>query len=466
MRKSKQLDLTKGSVMKQLIAFAMPILFANVLQHLYNVADKVVVGQFAQDGTVALAAVGSTAAALGMILNLILGFTAGTNVICANYRGARKPKALRTCMHSSMMLGVVSGLIVAVLGIVVSRPLLRLMSTPENVLDSATLYMRIYLAGSPVAMIYNFGASIMRAHGDTKRPMYILMVSGLVNVLLNLVLVIFCHMDVAGVAIATVASQVVSAAVIVYLLFSPKGEYKMSFKELRMEKSSVQAVVRVGIPCGLNNIVFSFSNMTVQSALNSFNSAVVIAGKTAATDIVNLTYQIIASFAMACTSFAGQCYGAGDYKRIDKLCKDAILTCWGCLVVVAGLITIFQDPLLWLFNSDPEVIEAGRGILMINSWGYMLYAVCDLVLCCSRGMGKTSVPTILSFAGICVPRILWAMAVFPFFRTVEFLFLCYPISWFINSVLQIIYYVRVRKQVDQKAALRLQKQEAEKLATQ
>jgi len=459
MGRSKQLDLTKGSVAKQLITFAIPIILANVLQHLYNVTDKIVVGQFAHNGALALAAVGSTAAATGMILNLILGFTAGTNVICANYRGAKKPKDLRTCMHSSMVLGVVCGAAVGILGIIFCKPLLRLMATPEDVLEPATLYMRIYLAGSPVAMIYNFGASIMRAHGDTKRPMYILTASGLVNVVLNLILVIGCHMDVAGVAIATVASQVASAGAIVWLLFSSKGEYKMSFKELRLNKKSVLAVVRVGIPCGLNNIVFSFSNMTVQSALNSFNSAIIIAGKTAATDIVNLTYQIIAAFAMACTSFSGQCYGAGDYKRIDKLCKESIVVCWGCMVIVSILATLFPEPLLGLFNSDPAVIEAGKGILLINSWGYMLYTVCDLVLCCSRGMGKTSVPTILSFAGICIPRILWAMLIFPMYRTVEFLFLCYPISWFINSVLQIIYYVHARKQLDKRTALRLQKEQ-------
>lgn len=452
MRPSKQLDLTKGSVIKQLIAFAIPIMLANVLQHLYNVADKIVVGQFAENGALALAAVGSTAAATAMILNLILGFTAGTNVICSNYRGARKPKALRTCMHSSMVLGVMCGAAVAVLGIALCKPLLRVMSTPEEVMEPATLYMRIYLAGTPVAMIYNFGASIMRAHGDTKRPMYILMTSGLVNVALNLVLVIVFHMGVAGVAIATVASQVASAITIVWLLFSPNGEYKMSFKELKLEKKSVQAVVRVGIPCGLNNIVFSFSNMTVQSALNSFNSAIIIAGKTAATDIVNLTYQIIAAFAMACTSFSGQCYGAGNYKRIDKLCKESIVTCWGFMVIVSIVATLFPEPLLGLFNSNPDVIRYGKGILLINSWGYMLYTVCDLVLCCSRGMGKTSVPTILSFAGICVPRILWAMFIFPLNRTVEFLFLCYPISWFINSVLQIIYYVQARKELDKKVA--------------
>lgn len=459
MRPSKQMDLTKGSVMKQLIAFATPIMLANVLQHLYNVADKIVVGNFAENGAVALAAVGSTSAATALILNLILGFTAGTNVICANYRGAKKPKALRTCMHSSMVLGVLSGAVVAVLGIVLCKQLLRLMSTPEEVLDLATLYMRIYLAGSPVAMIYNFGASIMRAHGDTKRPMYILTISGLVNVALNLVLVIVFHMGVAGVAIATVASQVASAGAILWMLFSPKGEYKMSFKELRLDKKSVLAVIRVGIPCGLNNIVFSISNMTVQSALNSFNSAIIIAGKTAATDIVNLTYQIIAAFAMACTSFSGQCYGAGDYKRIDKLCKESIVLCWGCMVTVSIVATLFPNQLLGLFNGDPAVIEAGKGILLINSWGYMLYTVCDLVLCCSRGMGKTSVPTILSFAGICIPRILWAMLVFPVNRTVDFLFLCYPISWFINSVLQIVYYVHTRKKLDEKTALRLQKQQ-------
>lgn len=464
MRPSKQLDLTKGSVTKQLIKFAIPIILANVLQHLYNVADKIVVGNFAENGAVALAAVGSTSAATALILNLILGFTAGTNVICSNYRGAKKPKALRTCMHSSMVLGVVCGAAVAVLGILLCKPLLRLMSTPEDVLEPATLYMRIYLAGSPVAMIYNFGASIMRAHGDTKRPMFILMTSGIVNVLLNLVLVIFFHMGVAGVAIATVASQVASAIAIVWLLFSPKGEYKMSFKELRMDKQSVQAVVRVGIPCGLNNIVFSFSNMTIQSALNSFDSAIIIAGKTAATDIVNLTYQIIAAFAMACTSFSGQCYGAGDYKRIDKLCKDGILLCWGCMVTVSILATLFPEPLLGLFNSDPAVIEAGKGILLINSWGYMLYTVSDLFLCCTRGMGRTSIPSLLNFCGICVPRILWSMLIFPMYRTVEFLFLCYPISWFISSVMQIIYYVHTRKQLDKKTALRLQKQTAQNQA--
>lgn len=445
MRSSGTMDLTKGSVSKKLIAFALPILLTNLLQHLYTVADRVVVGQFAENGEMALAAVGSTSSATTLFLNIFTGLAIGTNVICANLRGARKQKELETCMHSSMLLAVVTGIGVAVLGVLLCKPLLLLLGTPADILDMATLYMRIYFMGVPASLIYNFGANILRAHGDTKRPMYILSLTGLVNVGLNLLLVIGCGRSVDGVAIATIAAQYISAIAVVVILFSPKGTYRMEFGRLRFHGKSILSVVRVGVPCGLNGMVFSLSNLILQSAVNSFNSAVIIAGKTAAVDLSTLVYQVIAAFYTACVSFSGQCYGAGKYKRIDSLALRGIGLCWIFMMVISVLCTLFPRPLLGLFNSNPEVIDAGTSVLLINCWGYMFYTVSEVALGCLRGMGESGVPSFLNLLGICVPRAVWAFLIFPMNRSMGFLFLCYPISWFISALLQGGYYLRCRK---------------------
>ena len=446
MGKVKSMDLTRGSVTKQLILFALPILLTNVMQHLYTVADRVVVGQFAENGKLALAAVGSTSSATTLFLNVFNGLAVGANVICANRRGARDQKGLELCTHSSMLLSVYVGLAVAALGLVLCKPLLLLMGTPEDILALSTLYMRIYFLGIPASSIYSFGANILRAYGDTKRPMVILGLSGLVNVALNLVLVIGCRMSVAGVAIATIAAQYVSAIWVVWILFSKKGGYGMSFKKLRFHGESMQAVVRVGIPSGLNGMVFTVSNVILQSSLNTFGS-VAIAGKTAALDISTLVYQGIGACYMACISFSGQCYGARQYKRIDSLLLRSTGLCVGYVVMMASICTLFPRQLLGLFNGDPDVIDAGVSLLLMNSWGYILYATSETALGCVRGMGKSAVPSLLNFLGICVPRIIWILLLFPLKHDITFLYLCYPISWAISASLQLGYYIFCRRKL-------------------
>ena len=446
MGKTKSLDLTQGSVTKKLIAFALPILLTNVMQHLYTVADRVVVGQFAENGKLALAAVGSTSSATTLFLNVFNGLAVGANVICANRRGAKDKKGLELCTHSSVLLSIVIGLLVAMLGIVVCKPLLTLMGTPGDILELSTLYMRLYFLGIPAGSIYSFGANILRAHGDTKRPMLILGISGLVNVVLNLVLVIGLHMSVAGVAIATITAQYISAVWVGLILFSKKGEYKMSLKKLRFHGESMRSVARVGIPSGLNGMVFTVSNLILQSALNTFGSAA-IAGKTAALDISTLVYQGIGACYLACVSFAGQCYGARQYKRIDELLLRSTGICIGYVSAMAAICTLFPKTLLGLFNPDPEVIRIGTSLLLINAWGYILYASSETALGCLRGMGKSSAPMLLNFVGICLPRIIWVLLIFPLKHDITFLYWCYPISWGISTTLQLSYYFVCRKKL-------------------
>lgn len=453
MGSTHSMDLTKGSVTKKLLFFAIPILLTNLLQHLYGVADRVIVGQFAVDGEVALAAVGSTSAATTLILNIFNGLAIGANVICANLRGARKQKELSQCMHTSIALAAVSGLAVGIIGIFISKPMLRLMATPEDVLDSATLYMQIYFVGVPASLLYNYGAGILRAHGDTKRPMFILSLSGIVNVVLNIVLVVGFGRSVDGVAIATVVSQILSAAAVLWILFSPRGEFKLRIRSLRFHKKQVASVIRVGIPCGLNGVVFSLSNVIIQSSVNSFNSTIIIAGKTAATDISSLIYQLIAAFYSACISFSGQCYGAKQYRRIDSLVIRADILCMSMIAVLSVIVTIFPRQLLGMFNSNPQVIEAGINIVLINSWGYLIYSASEIFLGCLRGMGRSAIPTLLNLVGICVPRVIWATAVFPMHRTIEMLYLCYPLSWCISAVMMGMYYVHCRRKINVREVL-------------
>ncbi len=461
MRTSKTLDLTQGSVSKKLLAFVIPLILSNLLQQLYNVADRVVVGKFAENGTFGLAAVGSTSAATTMFLSLFSGLAIGTNVICSNMRGAKNQLGLERCMHTSMLMALVCGLGIGMIGFIFCKPLLVLMGTKEEVLDLATLYMRIYFMGSPASIVYNFGANILRAHGDTKRPMYILAVTGMVNVLLNLVLVIGCHRNVDGVAIATITAQYISAISVLVILFSPKGTYKMKLRKLRIHGQMAMSVIRVGVPCGLNSMVFTVSNVILQTAVNTYEPYM-IAGKTAASDISTLLYQIIVAFYAGSVSFSGQCYGAGNYKRIDKLFVKGTLLCWSFMISISVLCTLFPRQLLSLFNDDPRVIEAGVSILLINCWGYLLYTVSETALGCLRGMKESTIPSLLNFLGICVPRIIWAMFVFPQFQDVyttdmAFLFLCYPISWIISAGLQLSYYLicrrKLKKRVERQAAM-------------
>lgn len=448
MASKNTLDMTRGPIVKKLFAFAVPLILSLVLQQLYNLADRAVVGQFATNGKEALAAIGATGPITALLLNMSNGLASGLNVRCANLRGAGHLKTLRKSMHTGMLLATVVGLILGITGFFVSRPMLLLMDTPTMVLENATLYLRIYFAGLPATVVYNFGAAILRAHGDTKRPMYILLVSGLLNVVLNLVLVIVFKLDVAGVAIATAVAQVLSATRIVWILFKKSDAYKLTAKELSFHGKSLKVIISIGVPNGLNGILFSLSNMVVQSSINSFNDAAILAAKTAAQDAGNLVYQIIHGFSLACVSSSGQCHGAKKHKRIDELAIKAILCCGGLVAASSLLMTLFPKFVIGIFNDSPDVIAVGKGILMINVWSYLLYSVSDIYLSCTRGMGKSLGITLMNIAAIILPRLIWIWFVFPLYRNIHFLYVCYPVSYLTSALAQFIYYKIVRKKVD------------------
>jgi putative MATE family efflux protein len=353
-------------------------------------------------------------------------------------------------MHSAMLLSGVLGIVLAVAGYFWSDLILQVMSTPADVFKDANLYMKIFFLGTPASLVYNFGAAILRAYGDTKRPMYILGLTGLVNVFLNLVLVIGMHRGVDGVAIATIVAQYLSAGAVLWILFSPKEEYDLKWRQLRLHSAQTRKMIAIGIPCGLNGMLFSISNVILQSSINSFNSADIIAGSTAATDINNFFYLVSDALCVACVSFAGQCYGARQYKRIDKLVGSATII--GCLIliVLATVVTCFPRPILKIFNSDPNVINAGIFKLIVCGWGTVLYAAGAVMTGVVRGMGKSLMPMLLNVFSICGVRLVWVLGVFPFYRSVNFLYLCYPISWGICTLAITGYYVYCRKKLYQK----------------
>lgn len=442
----KSLDLTTGSVTGKLLAFTLPVLASNLLQHLYNAADKAVVGKFAANGSEALAATGAAGPAITLLLNLFVGLSLGANVVCANLRGAQKPTELRRAMHTAILLAGLAGLFAMAVGLLVADPFLTVMSCPEEILDLAALYMRIYFVGVPFSLLYNFGAAILRSHGDTQRPMVILGISGLANVVLNLVFVICFGMDVDGVAWATVISQVLSAVIVLWILFKPDGGFDLNLKELKLHRQELASIARIGIPSGMNGIVFSISNVTVQSSINSLGPDV-MAGASASGGITGLVYQVLASFSSANISFAGQCYGAKRYDRIDRLLATSISLCCSIMAGLSLIATLAPRPLQLLFTSNEAAIRAGTPQLIITCWSYLLYSMSDLTLGTLRGMRFSTVPTLLNVACICLPRLLWVFVFFPMKPVLWFLYLCYPISYAISATAQITLYLQVRKRI-------------------
>ena len=449
MKSRHTMDLTTGPVTGKLLRFIFPILVSNILQHLYNAADRAVVGRFA--GKIALAAVGSTGSATTLLLNLLYGLSIGASIINSNLLGERNYTALRRSMHTTVALSGVSGLFFGIFGFVICKPLLQLMNCPETVIEDATLYMRIIFCGVPASMVYNFCAGILRTHGDTRRPMIILALTGLLNVVMNVIFVTIFHMTVDGVAYATIISQYLSAAVVLYILFNPKDEFKLSVKELALPWKESMAIMRVGIPCGINGMMFSISNVTIQSSVNSFGD-VVIAGNTAADGYTGFLYQSITAYYSACVTFSGQCYGARRYGRIDKLLLNSCALSMGTIVVASLVSTFFPEAILSMFNTDPEVIKAGMPKLMITSWAYTLYAISEALMGCLRGMRKTTVPTSINIFCICILRVLWVLFVFPLNpQSVYLLYTCYPVSYLFAISSLGTYYIYIRKKQNKEA---------------
>lgn len=446
MNKKYEIDMCSGSVFGKMLLFALPLMCSSILQLLFNAADIVVVGRFAGDN--ALAAVGSNTALINLLTNLFVGLSVGSNVLTAQYYGAKKDSDLKETVHTSMLLSFYSGIILTVIGLIGARGLLELMQAPPEVLELAVLYLRIYFLGMTSTMVYNFGSAILRAVGDTKRPLYYLLSAGIVNVLLNLFFVIACHMGVAGVALATVISQTISALLVVRCLVKEQGGIHLELKELAITKEKLGKIMQIGLPAGFQGTVFSLSNVVIQSAVNSFGN-IAVAGNSAAANIEGFVYMAMNAFYQATISFTSQNYGAKEYKRIYR-----ILFAGELFVIITGallgnLALFFGESLLGIYSPSAEVITAGMMRMRIICSVYALCGVMDVLVGALRGIGYSIVPMIVSLVGACGLRLLWIATVFriPEYHSLTTVYISYPITWTITLTVHAITFALVARKV-------------------
>ena len=439
-RKKYEMDMCTGSVFGKMLLFALPLMCSSILQLLFNAADIVVVGRFAGDN--ALAAVGSNTALINLLTNLFVGLSIGTNVMVARFYGGKKEQDLKETVHTSMLLSVYSGILLTVVGIAAARGLLELMQSPIEVLDLAALYLRIYFLGMTSTMIYNFGSAILRAVGDTKRPLYYLLLAGVINVILNLLFVVVFKMGVAGVGAATAISQTISAILVVRCLINEQGGIHLDLKELRIVKDKFLRILQIGLPAGFQGVVFSLSNVVIQSAVNSFG-AVVVAGNSAASNIEGFVYMAMNAFYQATISFTSQNFGARDYKRISKILWAGELYVIATGLILGNLAVFFGDSFLGIYSTSEEVIAAGMVRLKIIGTTYALCGIMDVLVGALRGIGYSVLPMIVSLIGACGLRLLWLATVFriPDYHSQETIYLSYPITWTITLTVHFICFI-------------------------
>lgn len=436
--------MVNGTIMPKLITFAIPLMLSGILQLLFNAVDIIVVGRFS--GSQSLAAVGSTSSLINMLTNLFIGISLGANVLAARFYAAGKHKEMSETVHTSILTAFISGVLMIFVGILFSRPALELMDTPSDVIELATLYMRIYFVGMPFFMLYNYGAAILRAVGDTKRPLIFLVVSGVTNACLNLLLVIVFKMDVAGVAIATVISQMISCVLVLICLYKTDAVYQLRFKKLRIKWEYLGQIFRIGIPAGIQSTLISFSNVLLQSSVNSFGS-IAMAGYTAANNVLSFLYMGANSITQACMSFTSQNYGARKPKRMDKVLIDGLILQVVICLTLGVLAYVFGNQVSNIYTDDPNVIKCSVEILALTTVPYFLCGFMDTFPGVLRGMGRSTVPMILCLLGTVGVRILWIYCFFPHNRTLGYLFVSYPVSWIATIVMQLIYYIFIRKEV-------------------
>ena len=437
-----EIDMCNGSIMDKLISFSLPLMLSSVLQLMFNAVDIIVVGHF--NGSDALAAVGSTTALISLLTNLFIGISLGANVLAARYQAAGRDREMSEAVHTSIALALVSGIAMAFIGVAVSALALGLMDTPTNVIGQATVYMRIYFCGMPFFMLYNYGAAILRAVGDTKRPLVFLMAAGLANVILDLLLVIVIPLGVAGVAIGTVASQMISSLLVLRCLWKSEGSYQFRFSRLTLKWSYMKRIFGVGIPAGIQSTVINFSNVLLQSSVNSFGSTA-MAGYTAANNILGFLYVSINAVTQACMSFTSQNYSVGKQKRMDRVLADCALLSAGVSLVLGVGAYVFGGQVLRIYTTDAEVIQCGIEILSITTVPYFLCGIMDLFPGALRGMGHSAVPMLLSVIGTVGTRIIWIYGFFPQHRSLFFLFISYPGSWLVTILMQGVCFWFVRK---------------------
>lgn len=442
--KKYEIDMCNGTIMDKLITFAVPLMLSGILQLMFNAVDIIVVGRFS--GSQALAAVGSTTALISVFTNLFIGVSLGANVLAARFYAAGKHKEMSETVHTAITLALVSGIVMAVIGFIMTRPALELMGTPDDVIGQSVLYMKIYFLGMPFFMLYNYGAAILRAVGDTKRPLIFLIISGLTNAVLNMILVICFHLDVAGVAIATVVSQMISCILVLRCLCHTDGSYQLKFSKLTMKGFYLKQIFQVGIPAGIQSTVINLSNALLQSSVNSFGS-IAMAGYTAANNIFGFLYVSVNSVTQSCMSFTSQNYGVGKYKRMDKVLVDCMILSAGFSLVLGCGAYFFGPHILKIYTDDPQVIQCGMEIMAYTTIPYFLCGMMDLFPGALRGMGHSAVPMILSVIGTVGMRILWVFGLFPSHRSLRFLFISYPASWTVTILLQVVCFYFVRRKV-------------------
>ena len=435
--------MCNGTIMDKLISFSFPLMLTSILQLMFNAVDIIVVGRFS--GSQSLAAVGSTTALINIFTNLFIGISLGANVLAARYYAAGRDKEMSEAVHTAIFLALISGLIMAVVGIGASRFALTLMGTPDDVIDLSVLYMRIYFMGMPFFMLYNYGAAILRAVGDTKRPLFYLIAAGLANVILDLLLVIVIPLNVAGVAVGTVASQMVSCILVLRCLYRTEGSYQLRFSRLTIKSEHLKMIFQVGVPAGIQSTVINFSNALLQSSVNSFGSTA-MAGYTAANNIIGFLYSAVNAVTQACMSFTSQNYSVGKPKRMDRVLVNCIILTVSVSAAMGIGAYAFGGQRLKIYTSEADVIRCGLEVLSITTVPYFLCGIMDLFPGAMRGMGHSGVPMILSVIGTVGTRIVWVYLLFPHHRSLYFLFISYPASWILTIIMQAVCFYFVRKQ--------------------
>ncbi len=443
-QKSYEIDMCHGPLFGKILLFSVPLILSGVLQLLFNAADVVVVGRFA--GSRSLAAVGSTSSLINLLVNVFIGLSVGANVLIARYYGGGQDREVEETVHTSMLLSFISGFFLCILGAALAKPLLELMGTPGDVLDKSVLYMRIYFLGMPALLLYNFGSSILRAIGDTQRPLYYLSAAGVINVVLNLFFVISLQMDVAGVALATVLSQCVSAACIVRCLMKSEGSFRFYPKRMRIHKDKLLRIARIGLPAGMQGAIFSVSNVLIQSSVNSFGS-VAMAGNTAASNVEGFVYTAMNAMHQTAVSFTSQNFGGKQYGRINKVLAECLVIVMTIGLVMGNGAWFFGRHILGIYSSDAEVVHYGMMRLSVICTTYCLCGMMDTMVGSIRGLGYSVMPMIVSLLGACGFRILWIFTVFQWNRSLLTLYISYPVSWAITFAAHVVCYFAVRKHI-------------------
>ncbi|MBE6953504.1 MAG: MATE family efflux transporter [Ruminococcaceae bacterium] len=436
-----EMDMCRGPLVGKILRFSLPLMLSGILQLLFNAADLAVVGQYS--GDTALAAVGSTSALTNLLVNLFIGLSVGANVIVARLYGSGDYKSISKAVHTAITLALIGGVALVFIGYFLSRPLLEMMDTPADVIDRSVVYMRIIFCGMPALLLYNFGAAILRSIGDTKRPLYFLLFAGVLNVVLNLFFVIVLNMDVDGVALATILSQCVSAALILTCLMRMDGPCRVSLRSLRLYKTEALQIVRIGLPAGIQSIMFSISNVLIQSSINSFGKQA-MAGNTAGGNLEGFIYTAMNSFYQAALSFTGQNNGAKQYRRINRVLWISLIFVTIAGVALGMIVLLFGRQLLSIYSDEAVVIDYGMLRLRVFMTTYFLCGIMEVCGGMMRGMGYAITPMIVSLAGACGFRVLWIYTIFAANRTLTTLYISYPISWILTALAHLVCFLVVK----------------------